>query len=104
MKSFPLDGAGRLTGDVVSHPIDAAYLVDDAVGGTAQKFVIEGEIVCRHTIAGGDGSKRASEVIGARIAHYTNGPHRQQDRERLPDGVIETGVTDLLNVDRIGLA
>ncbi len=36
---LPLDGGGRLAGDVVDHPVDALDLVDDAVGDPAQKVV-----------------------------------------------------------------
>src|SRR5689334_17091187 len=33
---LPLDGAGRLGGDVVDHPVHAADLVDDAGGGAGE--------------------------------------------------------------------
>ena len=36
--SFPLDGAGRLRGDVVDDTIDAPHLVDDAGGGAGEEM------------------------------------------------------------------
>jgi hypothetical protein len=42
--SLPLDRARRLGRDVVGHAVDAAHLVDDAVGDAAEEGVVEGEL------------------------------------------------------------
>ena len=48
--------------------------------------------------------KRADVVVGAVVAHHADGAHRQQHREGLPDRVVEPGVADFLEIDRVGLA
>src|SRR5438105_14449915 len=39
MRSLPFDGGGRLARHVVSHPVDAAHLVDDAARYPLQQAV-----------------------------------------------------------------
>ena len=58
----------------------------------------------RHAVGRGDGAQGADVVVGATVAHHADGLHRQEDREGLPDLVIEAGLIDLVQVDRIGLA
>ena len=48
--------------------------------------------------------KAPDVVVGAAVAHDADRAHRQQHGERLPDVVVEAGVADLLEVDRVGLA
>ena len=43
-------------------------------------------------------------LVGAGVAHDADGAHRQQHRERLPDGVVQAGEADLLEEDGVGLA
>src|SRR5437762_4983476 len=103
-RSLPLDGAGGFGGDVVDHPIDAAHLVDDAGGGAAEDLVRERVVVGGHAVGRGDGPQRADEFIRARIAHDADRLHRQQHGEGLPDRVVESGIADLFEEHRIGLA
>ena len=44
------------------------------------------------------------EVVGAVVAHHADALHRQEHREGLPDGVVEAGLADLVEIDRVGLA
>jgi hypothetical protein len=64
----------------------------------------EGKVIRRHAVGGGDGAQRADMVVGPPVAHDADGRHRQQHGEGLPDGVIESGGLDLVQIDRIGLA
>ncbi len=43
-------------------------------------------------------------VVGAAVAHDADGLHRQQHGEGLPDGVVEAGLADLVEIDGVGLA
>ena len=52
-KSLPLDGARRLAGDVVGHPVDAAHLIDDAPGHTGQEADIERIDIGGHAVGRG---------------------------------------------------
>ena len=36
---FPLNRRWRFSRNVIDHPVDAAHLVDDPVGGLSKKFV-----------------------------------------------------------------
>jgi hypothetical protein len=43
-------------------------------------------------------------VVGALVAHHADALHRQQHGKDLPDGVVEDGLADRLDGDRVGLA
>ena len=43
-------------------------------------------------------------VVGAAVAHDADGAHGQQHGEGLPDGVVEAGLADLVEIDGVGLA
>ena len=60
--------------------------------------------VRRHAVDRGHGAQRADEVVGAAVAHDADGLHRQQHGEGLPDLVVEAGLADLVEIDRVGLA
>src|SRR5262249_41412814 len=75
--SLPLDRPRRLARDVVRHAVDAAHLVDDAVGDAAEEGVVERVVVGGHAVGRGDGAQRAGLVVGAPVAHHTHSPHRQ---------------------------
>src|SRR6201996_1818051 len=102
--SLPLYGPGRLGRDVVDHPVDAAHLVDDAGGGTGQEAVLEGIIIRRHAVGGGDGAQGTDMVIGTAVAHHAHGLDREQHGEGLPDLVVQAGLADLVQIDDVGLA
>ncbi|MNS70317.1 hypothetical protein D3C72_1036590 [compost metagenome] len=57
-----------------------------------------------HEVDGLDGAQRNDPVIFAAIAHDADGAHRQEDGERLADLVVEVGLAQLFDKDRIGLA
>lgn len=42
-------------------------------------------------------------LVGAAVPHHANGLHWQDHREGLPDRVIQTGLADLVDIDRIRL-
>jgi hypothetical protein len=85
-----------LGGDVVDDPVDAAYLVDDAVRDPAEELHVEVEEVGGHAVDRGDRAQRAHVLVGAGIAHDPDRAHRQQHRERLPDGVVQARQADLI--------
>ncbi len=89
---------------VVDHAVDAAHLVDDAGCGAAEEFHVVVVEVRRHAVDRGDGAQRADEFVGAAVAHDADGLDRQQHRERLPDRVVEAGLADFVEIDRIGFA
>src|SRR5438067_4032224 len=62
--SLPLNRSGRLARDVVNHPVDAAHFVDDAGRRAGQEAVLEGIIIRRHAIGGGDSAQGADMVVG----------------------------------------
>ena len=76
MVSLPLNRAWRFRGDVVDDAVDAAYLVDDAVGDGAEEGHVEGVEIGRHAVGRGHGAERADKVIGAVIAHHADRAHR----------------------------
>jgi hypothetical protein len=83
--SLPLDGAGRLRGDVVDHAVDAAHLVHDAAGDALEHLVGQRRPVGGHAVFGMHGAHRAGVGIGALVAHYAHAHHRQQHGKALPD-------------------
>src|SRR5262249_48615786 len=100
--SFPLDGPWRFAGDVVNDAVDAAHLVDDAGGNTAQDIHVEGIEIRGHAVDRGHGPQGADLIIGAAVPHAADRAHWQKHRKRLPDRVVEAGLADLLEIDRIG--
>src|SRR5438034_514531 len=43
-------------------------------------------------------------LIGPPVAHHADGLHRQQHGEGLPDLVVEAGLSNLIDIDRIRVA
>ncbi len=52
----------------------------------------------------GDGAQGQHVIVGAAVAHDADGAHGQQHGKGLPDGVVEAGLADLVEVDGVGLA
>src|SRR5205085_11186619 len=77
---------------------------DDAGRGAAEKFVREREIVGGHPVGRGHRAQGADKIVGAAVAHHADAPDRQQHGKGLPDRVVETGVADFFEEDRVGLA
>src|SRR5919107_1474674 len=100
LTSFPLYGARRLARDVERDPIDAGYLVDDAVARAFEEVVWEAGPVPGHRVVLGDGPGHYGVGVGPRVGHYGDGfpkdpeplcrdvpydPDREsRPRERLP--------------------
>ena len=53
MELLPLNGGGRLGGDIVDDSVDAADLVDDSVGDVGEEVVGESVPIGSHEIGGG---------------------------------------------------
>ena len=102
--SLPLDRPRRLRRNIVDHAVDALDLVDDPGRDAAQEVVGERVIVGSHAVGRGNGAERADMVVGAVIAHHADGADREQNREGLPDRIIEARIADLLEIDGIRLA
>jgi hypothetical protein len=60
--------------------------------------------VGRNAVGRGHRTQAADKFVGARIAHHANGADGQQHGKGLPDFVIEAGLADFVEIDRIGLA
>src|SRR5690606_14846528 len=52
----------------------------------------------------GHGPQRTHELVGTAIAHHAHGLHRQKHGKRLPDGIVEPCLADLVEIDRVGRA
>ena len=72
------------------------------VATRAEEGAVERVDVGGHAVDRGHGAERADEVVGAPVAHDADGADRQQHRERLPDRVVQPGVADFVEVDRVG--
>ena len=74
------------------------------VAHAAEEGGVERIDVGGHAVGAGDGAQGADVVVGAPVAHHADGLDRQQHREGLPDRVVQPGVADFFEIDRIGLA
>src|SRR5690606_30658689 len=101
LRSFPLDRARWLTGDVVDDPVDAGHLVDDPVAHPRQEVVRQACPVGGHRVLTGDGTNGADIGVGALVAHHAGRLDRQEHGEELPDIVAESGGLDLLAHDGV---
>ena len=57
-----------------------------------------------HAVGARHSAQRHNILIGAEVAHHAHAAHRQQNRESLPDLVVQTALADLLEVNRVGAA
>ena len=64
---FPLDRAGRLGGDVVHHPVDAADLVDDPGGHSRQQVGREPGPVGGHEVLGVHAAQGDDAFVGSLV-------------------------------------
>ena len=78
-------------------------LIDDAAGDGAQNA--PGHIVALggHEVGGGDGTEGHGVVIGALVAHDAHALHIGQGSVILADLLIQTGLSDFLTPDGIGI-
>src|SRR6266852_4081781 len=54
-----------------------------------------------HAAGRGDGAETHDVFIGAAVAHHAYRLHRQQHGEGLPDLVVEAGLADLVDINRV---
>src|SRR5438067_7455360 len=94
---LPLDRARRLGGDVVHDPIDPLHFVDDAGRDVGDEFHVEWIEIRRHAVRRRDSAQTHHIIVGSIIAHDPDRAHRKEERERLPDVVVEPRAPDLLN-------
>src|SRR4028119_192685 len=71
--SLPLDGAGRLAGDVEGDAVDARDLVDDAVAYLLQEVVWQPCPVRGHRVLWGCGPCPPGVGVGPRVAQAADG-------------------------------
>src|SRR4028119_356473 len=102
--SLPLDGAGRLAGDVQGDAVDAGDLVDDAVAYLLEKVVGEARPVRGHGVVRGYGPNDHGVGVGPRVAHDADGVDGREDGEALPEVAVEARGPDLLLQDGVGPA
>src|SRR5262249_58072431 len=55
-----------------------------------------------HAVGRSHRTQADNVIIGAIIAHHTDGAHRQQHGKWLPDIVVEPGAANFLDVDVVG--
>lgn len=96
---FPFDGCRGFGADVVNHTVDAFDSVDDVVGDFGEELVGEMAPVGGHTVDGFDGAERDDALIGAFVAHHTDGLNWKEHASGLPDFVVEVVVAEALNED-----
>ena len=101
-RSLPFDRGGRLARDVVDDSVDAAHFVDDAVRHLAEEVVREVAPVGRHEVGRFDRAQAHDPFVGAAVAHDAHGLHREEDHEGLAHLVVEAGVAEFFDEDRVG--
>src|SRR5690606_10744035 len=101
---LPLNGPGRFAGDVVEDAVDVFNFVADAVGDALEDFGREAEPVGGHGVFAGDGAEGTDFFVSPFVALYTNAADRQEADEGLPDGAVETRVSNLFNENGVRLA
>jgi sortase A len=74
--SLPLDRGWRLGRDVIGDAVDAAHLVDDAVGDLGQKLMRQLRPFGRHEVGGLHRAQRHDVFVGPDIAHHAYGANR----------------------------
>ena len=90
---LPLDCPRRFRSDIVDYSVHALDFIDDSRRNTAKKIMLEWEIVCGHSIRRGDGPEGQDVFVCALVAHDADRVDRQQDRECLPDLIIEPAIS-----------
>ena len=82
---FPLDGGGRLGGDIVDDAVNAFDFIDDPAGNAVQDFVGQLVPVGGHAVETLNGAHGDDVFVGPVVAHNADGLDRQQHGEVLPD-------------------
>ncbi len=83
---LPLDGAGRLAGDVQHDPVDLGHLVGDPGGDGGQHLVGQPGPVGRHRILAGHRAQHDGVAVAAAVAlHADRADVGQQHHRALPD-------------------
>ena len=101
---FPLNRRWGFTGDIVDDAVNMGDLIDDAGGGAVEDVVGDTSPIGGHEVGGGDAAEGEGVVVGAAVAHDTDGAHIRQHGEILADAVGEACVRQLLAEDGVGIA
>ncbi|MEY5025724.1 MAG: hypothetical protein RLZZ244_1252 [Verrucomicrobiota bacterium] len=101
---FPLDGGGRLGGDVVYDPVYAFDLVDDARGDLGEKVVGHPDPVGGHAVLTFDDAEGDGVLVGTFIPHDADGTDGEEDGEALPDLVVPVAGFHLGHDNGVGFA
>ena len=99
---FPLNRRWGFTGDIVDDAVNMGDLIDDAGGGAVEDVVGDTSPIGGHEVGGGDAAEGEGIVVGAAVAHDTDGAHIRQHGEILADAVGEACVCQLLAEDGVG--
>ena len=82
---FPLYRCWWFAGDVVDDAVDMVDFIDDADGNLLENFPWKfGKVSC-HAVDRSDSADGNGVIIGASIAHNTDGAYTCVDGEVLPD-------------------
>src|SRR4029077_11028544 len=101
--SLPLDGAGRLGGDVVHHAVDAPHLVHHAAGDAIEQVVRHAVPIGGHEVGGRNGADGGHVLGGSFTCHAAEAAHRQEGGEGLRYVAIEIRPADLVDDDVVGV-
>src|SRR5262249_47834202 len=101
-RSLPLDGGGRLRGEVERDAVHGRDLVDDPARDRLQQVVGQARPVGRHRVLGGDRADHDRVAVGALVTLDTDRADRRQDGEALPELAVEAGTAPLLERDAAG--
>ena len=79
--SFPLDGRGRLAGDVIDNTVNAGNFVDNSDADFIQHVIRDTRPIGGHEVAGSHSPQRQGVIIGTAVSHDTYtagiGEHRK---------------------------
>mgnify|MGYP006883042045 CR=1 FL=1 len=102
--SFPLDGCGGFTGDIVDDAVDAAHFVDDADRHAVEDVIGDSRPVGGHEVGRCDAAQRQRVIVRPSVAHDADGAHGGEDREILVHLAVEAGFGHLVAEDEVRLA
>ena len=80
---FPLHRCGGLGRDVIDYTVDVLYFVGDAVADAGEDVIGDLCPVGGHEVVGRDGTDGDEVIVGAVVAHDTDGAHARQHAEKL---------------------
>src|SRR5699024_6362451 len=102
--SLPLNRRRWLAGDIVGHPGDTTYFVDDPVGYQFQEVVGQMRPARGHEVDGFHCTQGNDPFVAAGIADHTDRLDRQEYGEGLAGLVVQVSLAQLLDEDVVGAA